>query len=660
MNFFEHQRKAKRETRTLCFHFLFAVIAIVFLTNVAIILTIELSMDYSSTMGSSVDREALIYVITFCTLSLVLGGMIFKVFQLMAGGKVVANMLGGFPIEKSTKDLGQKTIVNIVDEMSLASGIPSPPIYILEGEMSINAFVAGFDIERAVIAVTEGAVYQLNRSELQAVVAHEFSHLFNGDMKLNTYLIAVLHGIQMISSLGSRMLSMRRRRSTFSSSRRRSSKGEVQILILGAVLYGLGYVGLFFARMIKNEINEQREFLADATAVQFTRDGYSLTNVFKKILANEKNQYLVCGQAEVVGHMCITSADTNQNKTHPDLVERIKRIDKSFDKGDFFRNEIKSLQKKILDVQKEKKPLHPKVQKSISDELGIDAIKDINQALLLGAGLLVGNELLKGSKSKMGKVKSSLGEHNDESLGYAKSLITSIPLEVREIIHDKNVAKAVLYSLFLNISKGSIEIVKDERAEVKKAMVLVSMKLESFNRQFHLPLIDLTLGTLRELNKVERVHILKTLRNIIKDDKKINIVEFLYYSIVSKYLNDKKRSGLNNRNLLMLKKEVSYAVSILAHTGFLDDTEAAQLALNKVATSLGYNVVLAPLNSFSISEVNIYMKKLNRLNPEDKKVFLETCIDLINFDSRVLPMEIEVIRAFAALLDTPLPQVILK
>lgn len=662
MNFFEHQRKAKKETRTLCLHFIFAIIAIVFLTNLGIITTFELLMKSQSTgaeLGADA-RQGLIILITACTLLLILGGMIFKIFQLMSGGKVIAQMLGGFPIEKSTKDLGQKQIVNIVDEISIASGIPSPPIYILEGEMSINAFVAGFDIERGVIALTEGAIYKLNRSELQSVIAHEYSHLFNGDMKLNTYLIAVLHGIQMISSLGSYMMSTRRRRNYYTSSSRGGSKGDFQIIVMGSVLYVLGYVGLVFARMIKNEINEQREYLADATAVQFTRDGDSLTNVFKKILANEKNQFLVCGQADVVGHMCITDADSKKSRTHPDLVDRIKRIDKTFREKDFFKFEIKQLQKRIVEIHKEKSPIHPDIKKRIADELELESAKEVNQALILGAGLLVGNELSKTSQKSASKIKESFGEQNEESLGYAKNIIASIPLQIREIIHEKSVAKAVIYSLFLKISNGSVELLKDEREEVRKAIVLALAALEGLNKRFYLPLIDLSIGALREMPKGEKRSMLKFLKQIIKHDKKINIMEYFYYSIVSKYLGTKKRSSLNNQTLLKLKKEVSFVLSVLSHVGFSDDLEAAQLALNKVSKSIGYSIKLAPLDSFTISEIHTYLKKLNNLKPEEKKIFLETCVDLIKFDARVLPMEIEVVRAISAMLDTPLPQVVLN
>ncbi len=659
MNFFEHQRVAKKETYVLTLHFVFAVIAIIAISNILLFVGIE----FLYLEGESLpwEEKKVYYLLFTCfQLLLILGGMGFKVLQLQSGGKVIARMLGGFPIEKSTKNLNQKKIVNIVDEISVASGIPSPPIYLLEGEPSINAFVAGFHTNDAVIAITEGAIRHLDRDELQTVVAHEYSHLFNGDMKLNTYLVGVLHGIQMISILGSSMMEMTSGSDNTYGIRRRRGGGK--IWILGMLFHVIGYLGVLFGRLIKKEINIQREYLADATAVQFTRNSISLVSTFKKIYANDKSQYLKCGLHDVVGHMCVTEVNINKrggspHHTHPDLSERILRIDPSFKEESFLRNEIKSYKEKITLRNKESEPIHPNIMDKVRDELeGME----IDKSLILGSKVLMGAILLdpKANADMHDKIKDTIGNISMDSLGYSITLLDSIPVEVREYSQNPHFSKSLLYGIFLHLSHVDFNKFESEEQDVIDFIPKATQKIKSLERTKLLPLIDLCLGTLRSLSKKDKLAFLNNLKNIVKADKKINLQEYLYYSIVSAFLK-KEKAILGGRvvKAKSLSTEIEYLISTMAHTGFPEDHEGARLAFDRVnKTKFDGKLNLIELENFKISLLNKNISKLKRLSLKDKELLIDACIILIKFDMRTLPIELEALRSVGAILEVPIPQ----
>ena len=247
---------------------------------------------------------------------------------LSRGGEVVARTLDGRPINSNTQDLNERRLLNVVEEMAIASGVPVPTVYLLENDKSINAFAAGFTPADAVIGVTRGTMELLNRDELQGVIAHEFSHVFNGDMRLNIRLMGVLHGITVIAMIGYVIL-----RGT-SGSRK---GGGLAILLLGGSLVVIGFVGVFFAKLIKSAVSRQREFLADASAVRYTRNPDGIAGALKKIGGLVYGAKIKSPRAEEASHFLF--ADGLRAKissfqalaTHPPLTERIRRIDAGFD-----------------------------------------------------------------------------------------------------------------------------------------------------------------------------------------------------------------------------------------------------------------------------------------------------------------------------------------
>ncbi len=257
--------------------------------------------------------------ISLFTLLVMVCGCLFKIWKLRRGGKGLAAMLGARPIDPDTRHSDEKKLINVVEEMSIASGIPAPQLYVLDKEEAINAFVAGFRPSETVLVVTHGTLKKLDRDELQGVIAHEFSHIFNADMRLNLRLIAVLAGILALGKIGEFMLR--------GSSRRSSSNRKGNSLVLVALaLVVVGYLGLFFGRLIKAAISRQRELLADASAVQFTRNPAGLAGALIKI-RNGNGSHLDSVHAEDMSHMCFGETlgfrFRNLLATHPPLDERL-------------------------------------------------------------------------------------------------------------------------------------------------------------------------------------------------------------------------------------------------------------------------------------------------------------------------------------------------
>ena len=346
MNFFEHQEAARKKTSLLVFYFVLAVAAIVAAVYLAV-LAAFLFAEKDRPGGLDVSllwQPELFLLVAVATLALVGGGSVYRIAALSGGGHTVAELLDGRPIDPNTTDPDERRVLNVVEEMAIASGTPVPPVYLLEDEEGINAFAAGYTPSDAVIGVTRGCVQSLTRDELQGVIAHEFSHILNGDMRLNIRLMGVLYGILMISITGWFLF-----RITGGGSSRRDDgdkkEGNNPLPLLGLALYVIGYVGVFFARLIKAAVSRQREYLADASAVQFTRNPPGIAGALKKIGASADGSRVRDAEAEEVSHMffgeALGLAASNLMATHPPLADRIRRIDPSFD-GDFSAGRARS------------------------------------------------------------------------------------------------------------------------------------------------------------------------------------------------------------------------------------------------------------------------------------------------------------------------------
>ncbi len=345
MDFFQNQEKARKKTGLLVAYFVVAVVGIIasiYLVVAGLFLFADTDDDRAAVRALTVAEQfwnpALFGAVAVATAALVGGGSLYKVAALSGGGHTVAELLGGRPIPPDTTDLDERRVLNVVEEMAIAAGTPVPPVYLLDKEKGINAFAAGFTTGDAVIGVTRGTVNTLSRDELQGVIAHEFSHILNGDMRLNIRLMGVLYGILLISLTGWIIL-----RSTtgfyYRLGARDNKKGGNPLPLLGLALIVIGWVGVFFGRLIKAAVSRQREYLADASAVQFTRNPDGIAGALKKIGALSAGSKIKDPEAEEASHMFFGNALGGTAlfgllASHPPLADRIRRIDPSFD-GDF-------------------------------------------------------------------------------------------------------------------------------------------------------------------------------------------------------------------------------------------------------------------------------------------------------------------------------------
>ena len=292
MNFFEHQERARRQSRWLLVVFTLAVAAIVVAVNGVILLALGL-ISFDAETASVPFREVVrqnlptLAIAAVVSVAFILLASLYKMSSLRGGGGEVARSLGGTQVDSSTRDPLKRRLFNVVEEIALASGVPVPEIYVLDREAGINAFAAGYTPSDAAVAVTRGALEQLDRNELQGVIAHEFSHILNGDMRINIRLMGTLFGILVLALIGRRILI--HSRFVGGSSR---NNGGAAIVLIAIVVMLVGYIGLFFGRWIKSAVSRQREYLADASAVQFTRDPNGIAGALKKIAVYSDASYL--------------------------------------------------------------------------------------------------------------------------------------------------------------------------------------------------------------------------------------------------------------------------------------------------------------------------------------------------------------------------------
>lgn len=328
MRFFEHQRQARAQSRRLSWMFLGIIILQLVLVNLALLLPFALLAWLLNIPWSQIDRLTPQYffaVNTGVSLAYILGGWWLEASRLADGGQALARRIGAVPAQRLENNRGVASsraeeiqFSNIVQEMAIAANMRAPAAFVLPRDASINAFAAGWDEKDSVICVTQGALEHLTRAELMGLVAHEFSHIYEGDTRLNMRLAGMVLGLELLHNLGIAM--------TEGSDNKLDAPG----MLLGSVLRAAGWLGWTMARMMKAAISREREFLADARAVQYTRQKDGLGSTLRKVQWQHDKQGLSFGSVHpAVQHMLLVSdwLETSPRlQTHPPIAERIKRI----------------------------------------------------------------------------------------------------------------------------------------------------------------------------------------------------------------------------------------------------------------------------------------------------------------------------------------------
>lgn len=650
MDFFEHQERARKKSGVLLLYFLIAVALIV----VAVYLVCVLFLYW----GKIRDAENMSLAIRWWypelfagvgvgTLGLVLIGSLFKTLALRSGGEAVAGMLGGLPIDPETREPDQRKILNVVEEMSIASGVPRPPIFLLDDEGGINAFAAGYSPSDAVIGVTRGCIEQLNRDELQGVVAHEFSHILNGDMRINIRLVGLLHGILLIAMIGEVLM-----RSSIHSGRRSSRRsgdrdggGAIMILLLGLALMIIGYVGVFFGKLIKSAVSRQREYLADASAVQFTRNPAGIAGALKKIGGFVKGSRIKNAHAEEASHFFfgdgVRHVYFNALATHPPIGERIRRIDPSFEL-----------------------PAKPKEEEEEVWVTEFDRKRTEQVTSQMSAQQWEGCVALAPAA-----FVAQTGAPSPKHLDYAHRVRESLPSELVEGARDAFGARAIVYGLLLDADKEFRQsqlnyLAENAEAGVMRDLRRIGPEIRNLGVEFRLPLIDLCLPGLKGLSENQYKNFRENVRNLVHADRRLSLFEFALGRILMRHLDPHffglKRNVVRYKRFEPVKGDVAKVLSTLAHLSSRDP-EGSEAAYRTAIAGLDLKSpapAMAPQSDCSLSALSKSLENLVKVAPRLKKKILEACAEIILADREVEVKEAELLRVVADSLDCPVPPLI--
>ena len=637
MNFFEAQDKARRNTLWMILLFILAVGGLIFLTNLLLLVVLAyLKTGYFifslSELNSFLEMPVFVGV-TVGVCLLIFGGSFYKTMSLSKGGPAVAEMLGGRLVPQSTSDLQQRQLLNVVEEMSIAAGMPIPKVYLLE-ENSINAFAAGQSPANAVIGVTRGALTLLSREELQGVIAHEFSHIFNGDMRLNIRLIGVLHGILLVGMIGYFIL-----RSLRFAGRSRSKKGGngiVVIIALGIGLMVIGYAGTFFGQWIKAVVSRQREYLADSSAVQFTRNRDSIAGALKKIGGSGAGSNIEDPAAPLYSHAYFAnglgSFWQSLFATHPPLEKRIRAIDPRWD-GKFLTSRVS------------RQPASPETSGVASAKAAEFAV---NTAILSAAGAAI----------------DQIGTLNEENIEQVRQLIVAMPGSLREAAQSAYSARAVVYASLINHQVGNKDVLALLEQHANREMPALTRQylpeIKKLDEHMKLPLLELCINALRELSTNQFIQFERAINKIIVADKKVDLIEWVIQRLVLQQLNEhfglRKPPKARHSTLGAVKADAETLMSLIAYVEHEDDSEAAN-AFDHGKKEIGATALnIVPREELSLNILNQSLDNLMQLKPLVKPRILLAMVAIVLADGKTTPRGVELVRTISTCLDCPMPR----
>jgi len=628
MTFFEHQSHARRNTRVMVLLFVAAVLGVV----TAVDLVLAGLYVWGTTEDAAMSLPAMLKLVP---VELWLGGAaataavialvsLYNVARLAEGGTAVARMAGARRVAPDTKDPLEQRLRNVVEEMAIAAGVRVPEVYVMDGERGINAFAAGWDVSGAVVAVTRGTLETLTRDELQGVVAHEFSHILNGDMRLNIRMIAVLAGIVFIGSIGEFVM-----RSV------RGSRDGKGLVLAGLALFIIGWIGLFFARLIKSAVSRQREFLADASSVQFTRNPDGIAGALDQIRSSSAGALIANRFAEEMSHMFFGPSVKvwlgGLLDTHPPLDERIRRVHPRFQRSAY---------------REKREAARPPVTEEISSERQGRRASDLSAAWGRSPAQSVG----------------LVGTLDAGKIDYAARLLAGLPGALREALRDAERSPAVMVALLLG---GPEEAVRQQLAAIPNAALAGRVKeiaplVRGLGPALHLPLVDLALPAAKAAPQEAKQGLLAALEAVIHADRRVSLHEFVVLALVRQQLSPRKKPPAENRKLAELKAEAATVLSIVAHAGTRADAKggreaALAAALRAAAAAMRLPEIVPVAGEIKLQGAIDALEALRSLAPAQKALLVEGLFAAVTFDGTIRVAEAGLMRLVGAALDCPLP-----
>jgi len=516
----------------------------------------------------------------------------------------------------------------VVEEMAIASGVRVPGVYVMDGEGGINAFAAGWDVSGAVVAVTRGTLETLTRDELQGVVGHEFSHILNGDMRLNIHLVGVIAGIVMIGSIGAFLMTGIRDGDDL-----RRAGTDIRVFLLGLLLWLIGSIGVLAGRLIKAVISREREFLADASAVQFTRNPEGIGGALFKI--GRRGSTIAQRHAEELSHMCIGAPVNDYFEfawfhDHPPLDDRIERL------------------------------LGPGAKRLLGERMA-----RAETAALAARGSPVVSEFVSPlyaprAAAPAASLVESIGNPSSAHLDHARGILDAIPAEIRAAVGSEKGAEAALFALLLGegeLRKAQLALIGERSgAEVPAQSARFADALKPLGARARLPVLELATPTLKRLPGPERDALLETIKAVIEADRKITLGEFVLLTLCRTQIQKepKRPPAVKYRGVDAVATEAAVVLSLLAHSG-----KGGMAAFDKGMAALGAaGGVLRSPAELNIGAVESALNELNLLAPLKKPLFIKACVATAMADDKLTLAEGELLRAICAALDSPLPPIL--
>ena len=626
MNFFESQQKARKKTAVLVLYLFFAYIFIVAVFNLAAsaVSWYLLNKDASEGRGEAFQLWDPLISPWVCAIVLlvIVAGTVYNMVRLFRGGaKAVVAMLKGRQVSGDTSELDERKLLNIVEEMAIASGMPVPEVYVIDDEENINAFAAGLSPENALIVVTRGCMMLLNREQLQGVIGHEFSHILNGDMRLNLRLMASVSGLMVLTTIGLGLM---------------QGADNAGMFVTGAIAAAIGSIGALSTSVIKSAVSRQREFLADASSVQFTRNPAGIAGALLKIA--DKGSVVNNFRAAEASHLFFANGVSKSFfgllATHPPIKERIRRID-------------------------------PAVS-GLPADTGDSG--DAGQSLLPeGQPVMAMSRNSAATRISARKVVQSIGAPKPGHLHYAEGLRITLPSTFAGAAGSPQSACALIYALLIS-SEESVGFRQLQRLKQHGDPAIVDLvrtllpEKKDVKPEHRLPLIDLCMPALKRLSPEQYQEFRENIESLVKADSELSLFEFMLMSMVKRRLDPlyakKKPEPLRRSSPDSAAPQCRALLSLLAWEGASDDAAAAK-AFQIGSTELGIAAgSLMPREECGMEIMENAFTSIVQTPFSFQERVIQACVLCISADMTITVEETELMRAVAESLGCPMPPIL--
>ena len=636
MDFFQQQAKVRSHSRWLLLLFLLAVAGIV--GAIDLVVYAALGFSRRDPDFQHIPLLPVLLASTLAVLAVIALSTLYRVARLSGGGAAVARELGASLVPPDTADAGLRRLRNVVEEIAIASGLPVPQIFVLEQERGINAFAAGYSAADAAVTVTRGALDKLSRDELQGVIAHEFSHILNGDMRLNIRLMGLLFGILVLGIAGGKVLQY--------GPGDRKGGGVIMAVALG--LFAIGFIGVFFGRLIKAGVSRQREYLADASAVQFTRQAAGIAGALKKVAGLSEGSKLRNTHGEEVAHMLFGDGVGYSAlfATHPPLLKRIRTLDPDF-------NPLRLADMSQAWNEPDYAPqdeAHPVMADFAAGKGTVSAPPPPAAAAMMPAALAA-------------SVAQPRGAHYD----CAAALHQALPADLLEAAHDAQRALDLVFALLLDPADGAVRTAQLQAVERgfgaphRAATAALAAAVAALHPAQRLPLAAIAWPSLRQQSRDALMKLTKTVFELVYADGRVAVFEYclgrLLRAQLGEVLKPAQAAAVGRRKLADCGEDIACLLSIVAEFG-QDDEPAARGAFLEGAGRLPLRQALAyqPASPDAwTTALDRALANLDQLEPPAKAALLGALGATIAADGKTTLEEAELLRAVCASLHCPLP-----